>query len=165
MKITNITKDSIYLGIGTNVGNRKKNILRTIYLLGLNNKIKVIKISSIYETTAWGYTSQKQFYNCVVKIGTNLKPKELLHACKNIEKRMARTKKFKWGPRIIDIDILIYKDIKKYTKQLTIPHKYITQRIFVLVPLAEIDSDIKLNGQSLNYFIDRLNEKIEPVKS
>ncbi len=155
-----IESKSIYLSIGSNLANRKKNIKKAIFMLNGNSKIKVVKKSSIYESPAWGYTNQNMFYNAVVKIETKLKPKKLLSACQTIEKKLRRVKKFKWGPRTIDIDILIYKRLKLYTKHLTIPHKYITQRMFVIVPLAEIDKNIRLNGQSLDYFIDRLNEKL-----
>ncbi len=153
----------IYLSFGTNTGNRKKNILKALSVLKGYKGITVIKTSTVYESNAWGYTKQKAFYNSVVKIETNIPPKKLLSVCKKIEKRMKRVKKFKWGPRIIDIDILIYKRLKIYTKNLTIPHKYITQRIFVVVPLAEIDKNIRLNGQKLDYFIDRFNEELKSV--
>ncbi len=149
----------IYLGLGSNLGNKIKNLNKAIYLLN-QHKITVIKKSDFYITNPWGYTSQKTFCNAVVEVKTNLKPLKLLKKCQSIEKKIGKRKKFKWGPRIIDIDILIYKSTRFYTKRLTIPHKYITQRLFVLLPLAQIDNTIKLNGVSAKDLIDRLKKEI-----
>ncbi len=159
-----LKKSVVYLGLGSNIGNRMRNIVRASYLIDKVKGIKLLQSSAIYESKPWGYTNQKEFYNAVVKIETRLKPHALLKICKKIERKMGRIKRFKWGPRIMDIDILIYKNIKKNTKELTIPHKYIKKRVFVLVPLAEIDRNVRLNGQRLNYFVDRLDETLELVK-
>jgi 2-amino-4-hydroxy-6-hydroxymethyldihydropteridine diphosphokinase len=152
----------IYLGVGSNRANRRQNILRSIYLLKRSG-IYVTKKSKIYKTEPWGYVNQKEFYNAVFEVKTNLKPKVLLAVCQKIEKKMGKRKRFKWGPRVIDIDILIYKNYTKRTKILTIPHKYITQRVFTVIPLAMINKNIRLNGFGIDYFIDRLHDKIEPV--
>jgi len=162
-KISKVVSKNVYLSIGSNLSNRKKNIIKAVLLLDGNEKVRVIKRSLIYESEAWGYTRQKPFYNAVIKIETTLNPYELLKLCKAVERKMRRVKKFKWGPRTVDIDILIYKRLKIYTKKLTIPHKYITQRVFSVVPLAEIDKTIKLNGKKLNSFIDGFNEQLKPV--
>ncbi len=162
-RISKVVSKNVYLSIGSNLSNRKRNIIKAILLLNGSNKIRVIKRSSIYESEAWGYTRQKPFYNAVIKIETTLNPFELLQLCKAVERKIKRVKKFKWGPRTVDIDILIYKRLKIYTKKLTIPHKYITQRIFSIVPLAEIDKTIRLNGQKLNSFIGGFSEKLKSV--
>ncbi len=148
-----------YLGIGSNLANRKRNIQKATAILKKHKKLKILKVSSIYDTAPWGYVNQKNFYNIAIKIETNLKPKQLLKVCREIEKRMSRKRKFKWGPRVIDVDILIHKNTKINTKELTIPHKYIKQRLFVLFPLSEIDKNIRLGGQTLDYFIDRLSKE------
>ncbi len=162
-KISKVVSKNVYLSIGTNLANRKRNIIKAVLLLDRSDKVRVIKRSLIYESEAWGYRRQKPFYNAVVKIETTLKPNELLRLCKAAERKMKRVKKFKWGPRTVDIDILIYKRLKIYTKKLTIPHKYITQRVFSIVPLAEIDKTIRLNGKEINSFIDGFSEKLKPV--
>ncbi|PIU83706.1 MAG: 2-amino-4-hydroxy-6-hydroxymethyldihydropteridine diphosphokinase [Elusimicrobia bacterium CG06_land_8_20_14_3_00_38_11] len=128
---------TVFLGLGSNRGNRKKNILRAIKLLKRSGQ-KVLRLSSLRETKPYGYKKQKKFLNAVVKLKTKLLPSELLELCKKIEKKIGRTKSFRWGPREIDIDILFFgKKIIK-NKKLTIPHKDLHNRAFVLQPLMEI---------------------------
>ena len=126
----------IYLSLGSNIGNRRKNLELAVKELDKKN-IKLIKLSSLYETEPIG-PKQRKFYNVAGKFTTNFKSQELLEVIKNIEKNLGRKKTYHWGPRIIDIDILFYgtQIIKK--ENLTIPHKEIQNREFVLVPLKEI---------------------------
>lgn len=127
---------TIYLSLGSNIGNRRKNLEKALIELEKNN-IKKIKISSLYETEPVG-PKQRNFYNIVGKFETNLIPQNLLKTVKKIEEKLGRIKTYRWGPRIIDIDILFYgKHIIK-TKTLVIPHKEIINRGFVLVPMNEI---------------------------
>ena len=127
---------TIYLSLGSNIGNRKKNLEKALIELNKSN-IKEIKISSFYETEPVG-PKQRNFYNIAGKFKTNLKPQELLKTVKQIEEKLGRIKTYHWGPRLIDIDILFYgKQIVK-TKNLIIPHKEIINRSFVLVPMNEI---------------------------
>ena len=126
----------IYLSLGSNIGNRKKNLEKALTELDKSN-IKEIKISSFYETEPVG-PKQRNFYNIAGKFKTNLKPQELLKTVKQIEEKLGRIKTYHWGPRLIVIDILFYgKQIVK-TKNLIIPHKEIINRSFVLVPMNEI---------------------------
>ena len=126
----------IYLSVGSNIANRKKNLEKALTELNKNN-IKEIKISSFYETEPVG-PKQRNFYNIAGKFKTNLKPQELLKTVKKIEEKLGRIKTYHWGPRVIDIDILFYgKQIIK-SKNLIIPHKEIINRTFVLVPMKEI---------------------------
>ncbi len=128
---------NVYLGLGSNLGNRIKNINQAIVLLSKNNRIKILKKSSFYETEPVGFKNQKWFINCVLKIRTNLSPHELLIESKNIEKILKRKKNLRFGPRTIDVDILMYgNDIIK-SKNLTIPHIRMHKRLFVLIPMAE----------------------------
>jgi len=125
-----------YLSLGSNIGNRKKNIEKALKQLEKNN-IKQIVISSFYETEPVG-PEQRNFYNIAGKFKTDLTATELLKKIKEIEILLGRKKTYRWGPRVIDIDILFYgKKIIK-TKNLIIPHKEILKRLFVLVPLNEI---------------------------
>ncbi len=127
---------TIYLSLGSNIGNRKRNLEKAITELGKNN-ISGIQISSLYETEPVG-PKQRNFYNIAGKFKTNLKPQDLLKTVKQIEQKLGRTKTYHWGPRVIDIDILFYGRGKIKTKNLVIPHKEIINRAFVLVPMAEI---------------------------
>ncbi len=126
----------VYLSLGSNIGNRKKNLQQAIIELEKNN-INSVKLSSLYETEPIG-PKQRKFYNMAGKFNTKLQPKELLNQLKQIEKKLGRTKTFRWGPRIIDIDILFYGKRIIKTKNLVIPHKEIINRAFVLVPIKEI---------------------------
>jgi 2-amino-4-hydroxy-6-hydroxymethyldihydropteridine diphosphokinase len=133
-----------YLSLGSNIGDRLAN-LRTA-LSSLAPSVMVQAQSSIYETEPWGYSEQPTFLNQVIKGGTELAPQELLEFLKKIEVSMGRQETFRFGPRLIDLDILFYDHVKLDTPTLTIPHPRITERAFVLVPLAEIAADLSLPG-------------------
>jgi len=130
----------VFLSFGSNLGRRENNIQQALEELK-NNSIKVLKVSSNYETEPEGYTAQPKFINAAAEIATELKPQELLKIIKNIEKKLGRQKTFKWGPRLIDIDILTYGEQNIQEKELTIPHPLMKQRNFVLEPLKEIAPD------------------------
>ncbi len=126
----------VYLGIGTNLGNKRKNIREAIRLL--RREMKVTKVSSFYKTKPVGYLNQPDFLNAVVEAKTNLTPLQLLKQVKVIEKTMGRVKSVHWGPRLIDIDILLYEGRKVNSSKLIIPPPQISKRGFVLKPLQEI---------------------------
>jgi len=130
-----------YIGIGSNLGNRQENCLRAIELLQKKGII-VTKRSSLYKTEPWGVKDQPRFINMAIEIDTSLEPKELLKILKNIEKELGREKSSKWGPRIIDLDILLFDDIILNEDNLKIPHPLMQERDFVLRPLCEIAPDI-----------------------
>lgn len=127
----------IYLSLGSNLGNRQENIKKALEAIA-HTIGNIKKISGFYETEPWGKKNQPWFLNCCSEIETILSHQELLEKCQNIEKIMGRTKKGKWGPRVIDIDILFYGDKSSKTAKLTIPHPRIRNRRFVLKPLHEI---------------------------
>ena len=125
-----------YLGLGTNMGDRKENLGNAIDAIA--EKMTVCERSSLYETAAWGYTDQPDFLNQVIKVETNLTPLRLLNFLKKTEVELGRVANFRYGPRQIDVDILFYDDIVKKTGRLQIPHPRLAERAFVLVPLNEI---------------------------
>lgn len=128
---------TVYLALGTNVGDREKNLSEAIRLLG-EAAVQVMKVSSIYETEPVDYLDQAWFLNAVLAAHTDLSPSALLGALRGIEARMGSKKTFAKGPRLIDLDILLYDDAAFDTPDLQIPHPRMLQRNFVLVPLAEI---------------------------
>ena len=130
----------VYLSFGSNVGDRRANIGTALQSLTVA-KLKMIKLSSVYETAPWGNTNQPAFLNAAGKFETDLSAGKLLHAIFNIEKTMGRIRKEKWQPRIIDIDILFYNNEIISEEELIIPHPEMQKRKFVLVPLAEIAPD------------------------
>ena len=127
-----------FLSIGTNIGEREKNLQDAIHLLMGQNEVKVTAISSIYETAAVGYTEQADFLNIAVAVETTLSAENLLSVCQGIENDLGRVREFRWGPRIIDLDILLYNTETIETESLIVPHPRMFERAFVLVPLQEI---------------------------
>ncbi|MGA8848883.1 MAG: 2-amino-4-hydroxy-6-hydroxymethyldihydropteridine diphosphokinase [Dehalococcoidia bacterium] len=130
----------VYLGLGSNLGEREENLRQALTLLSL--KVKLGEVSSIYETEPVGYKEQPLFLNLVCRITTNSSPEELFHLAKDIETRMGRVPSFPNAPRIIDIDILFYDNKIMDTLNFTIPHPRLHDRAFVLIPLAEIAPDL-----------------------
>lgn len=127
-----------YLSIGSNIGNKKENIELAIERLTSIKEIKVTKVSTIIETEPWGYENQDTFLNGALEIKTILSPKELMEVLLKIELEMKRERLIKWGPRIIDLDILIYDNIISEDEFIVIPHPRMEEREFVLKPLSEI---------------------------
>jgi len=126
-----------YLLTGGNMGNREKNLARAKTLIA-EKAGKVTRASALYETEAWGKTDQPSFYNQALEVETALPPKDLLKLLLDIEKKLGRQRDEKYGPRIIDIDILLYADQICNDPQLSIPHPELQNRRFALTPLAEI---------------------------
>jgi 2-amino-4-hydroxy-6-hydroxymethyldihydropteridine diphosphokinase len=127
----------IFLGLGSNIGDRIQHLETACNLI--EQKIGVIASkSSIYETAAWGNTNQNAFLNQVIIVNRHWHPIDILDSILNIEKEMGRIREEKWGPRIIDIDLLYYSDVIVKMAELTLPHPFIQERRFVLEPLAEI---------------------------
>ncbi|MDD5127648.1 MAG: 2-amino-4-hydroxy-6-hydroxymethyldihydropteridine diphosphokinase [Dehalococcoidales bacterium] len=130
---------TIYLGLGSNLGNREENLKKAVEYLG--ERMRLGKVSSVYDTDPLGDTDQPRFLNMVCELSTTLTPEGLLTTVKGIESKMGRTGKT-GVPRPIDIDILLYGNMVYNTPQLTIPHPRMHERAFVLVPLAEIAPDV-----------------------
>lgn len=129
-----------FLSLGSNLGHKYHNLVQALSLLK-KEKIKILKNSSIYETQPVDYLQQPKFYNQVVEVETVLKPLDLLELIKKIEGKMGRKDNVPKGPRIIDIDILLAEDFVLSSDRLTIPHPRLSQRNFVLIPLAEISPE------------------------
>ena len=127
-----------FICIGTNLGNRLKNIENAIS--EISKQCKILVKSSIYETEPWGVIDQSNFLNVVIKVETKLEPNALLDFLLNIEAKLGRNRAIeqRWGPRIIDLDILLYDKREIQTERLIIPHQRIKERAFVLIPLYEI---------------------------
>lgn len=128
---------TVHICIGSNLGNREENCGKAIRFL-IENGIKVSRMSSLIETEPWGVTDQPKFVNTAVEAQTDLGPEELLDALKKIESDLGRLPAERWGPRLVDLDILFYDDLVMKTDDIEIPHPYIQERDFVLKPLAEI---------------------------
>ena len=148
-----------YLGLGSNLGNREEIINTAIVNLGAISAIKVITVSSIYESSAVGYNSFNSFLNLVIEINTNLSPIELLKICLELENRAGRERTLsEYQDRYLDIDIILYGELKISTSQLELPHPEYLKRLFVLIPLCEINKDLvdSSSKQKLLYIRDKL---------
>ena len=134
------SRKMVFLGIGSNIGDRTGNIIRAIEELRKLGSVE--KISTVYESPPWGVKEQPPFLNCVVKLATPIEPKGLLSEVKKIERKIGRKERFRWGPREIDIDILLVEDSIIEEKDLTVPHPFLDQRDFFIVPLLEIEPQV-----------------------
>ncbi len=140
---------AIGVGLGSNIGDKPANILRALALLEERKVLAITAVSPIYRTAPWGFLAQDAFANACALARTALDPGRLLAAIKAVETEMGRTETHRWGPRLIDIDILFYGDHELETPDLVLPHKEIFNRAFVLVPLAEIAPELRLGGRSV----------------
>jgi 2-amino-4-hydroxy-6-hydroxymethyldihydropteridine diphosphokinase len=161
-----ILAHNVFLALGSNLGDRQANLHGV--LSALPPAAHVISASSIYETPPWGYEEQAPFYNQVIQISTHLAPQELLNFLKTLEVRLGRQPTFRYGPRLIDIDILLYDDLVLRSPGLTIPHPRMEERAFVLLPLADLAPDLHhpISGLSIRQLLSQVDtSQIKLVKS
>ncbi|GAB4432977.1 MAG: 2-amino-4-hydroxy-6-hydroxymethyldihydropteridine diphosphokinase [bacterium] len=149
-----------YIGVGSNLNEPTKNIERARELLLSNSGINFIKSSSLYETSPWGVEDQPNFVNAVWQIETELTPTALFLILKNIESSMGRKRCIRYGPRIIDLDILFYDNLIYQDLNLTIPHPKLQERSFVLFPLCEVSPDLihPLLNKGVSFLKDQLKD-------
>jgi 2-amino-4-hydroxy-6-hydroxymethyldihydropteridine diphosphokinase len=147
------------MSIGSNVGDRE-GYLKSALIKLTKNSVIIEKVSPIYETEPVGYKEQGKFLNAVVQTKTELKPHELLKVINTVEKELGRERLIRWGPRTIDIDILLYGDVTINDDDLKIPHERMWERAFVLVPLNDIAPNIVKGGMKLSDIVESLPDKI-----
>jgi 2-amino-4-hydroxy-6-hydroxymethyldihydropteridine diphosphokinase len=135
-----------FLALGSNLGDRRDNLKKAIAALG--ERVKIIHVSRVYETAPMGLTEQPDFLNLAVEIETDLRARELLQAVKAIEQALGRQAGPRWGPRVIDIDILLLGEENINEPGLKIPHPHMTERAFVMVPLAELAPDLAIGEET-----------------
>lgn len=153
-----------YISLGTNVGDKKENLVNAINYISEENE--VIKKSSLYKTEPWGKKEQDDFINQVIYIKTDKSPKELMVFLLETEKKMGRERLEKWGPRIIDLDILFYDSGIINEDGLTIPHPHITERKFILVPLMEISETFShpVTKQTIKWHMEVCSDENEVIQ-
>lgn len=133
--------NTAYLSLGSNLGGRFEMLQEAVRMLQQQTDLEVTRISSIYETEPVGYTDQAAFLNMVVEIKSELSAEKILTICLETEQNLGRIREFRWGPRCIDLDILLYNNDNIESSKLTIPHPRMHERGFVLVPLLELVAD------------------------
>mgnify|MGYP005843264945 CR=1 FL=1 len=151
-----------YLSLGSNVGDRMLHLRRALGLLASTPGITVLRTARVYETEPVGVRDQPWFLNTVVQVSTRLAPRDLLSVAKGVERRVGRSPTFRWGPREIDVDILLYDDIRLADDQLTLPHPRMHERLFVLLPLRDLCPHWKdERGRGIDQLIEGLRETAE----
>ncbi|MGI8317304.1 2-amino-4-hydroxy-6-hydroxymethyldihydropteridine diphosphokinase [Halobacillus mangrovi] len=136
--------NTAYIALGSNIAEREDFLKSAIEMLEEHSEIQVTEKSSVYETAPVGYTDQSDFLNMVVKVTTSLQPLQMLDHCQSIEAELGRERIVKWGPRTIDLDILLYNHENMKAERLMIPHPHMHERAFVMVPLAELAPEVIL---------------------
>ncbi|OPZ90882.1 MAG: Bifunctional folate synthesis protein [Firmicutes bacterium ADurb.Bin419] len=149
----------VFLSLGSNIGDRESNLIYAVKEIDNNIDINITGTSNIYETDPVGYVDQGKFLNMAVAAETSLAPLKLLKELQEVEKKLKRKREIHWGPRTIDIDILVFDDVEINLPELVIPHPRMFERAFVLIPLADLCVEGKLLSKSLHEYIDRCADK------
>lgn len=133
--------NTAWLGLGANMGEPSLQLAQALEFITAHNNISITAQSNILINPAWGKTDQNDFHNMVIEVLTDMPPLQLLDTCQKIENEMGRIRGEKWGPRLIDIDIVAFERLQMQTERLTLPHRHASERDFVISPLREISPD------------------------
>jgi len=139
----------VYISLGSNLGHREENLKEGIRRLNKVPGTSVTRVSSLYSTGPIGYLEQADFLNAAAELACRLEPLEILRQVQLIENEMGRVRTIRWGPRVIDLDILFYGNETFALPELQIPHPRIAERAFVMVPLAELNPDLQIQGVAI----------------
>ena len=155
--------DSV-VALGSNVGDKVGHIARAIALLTDREDVRLVKRSRNFKTPPWGKTDQDWFVNACISVTTDLSPRGLLERCLETEIQMGRKRGEKWGPRVIDLDVLVFQDQTISEDDFVLPHPHITERAFVLAPLADIAPQLSLKGRRVwEWLKDIETAGVEPI--
>lgn len=146
-----------YLGLGSNIGDKAATLAEAVARLAVTPGIRITARSSDYRTPPWGDTDQDWFLNAAVAVDTTLSPHALLEAGLAIETALGRVRERRWGPRVIDIDVLFYEGAAVADERLVLPHRFVRERAFVLVPLAEIAPDLMIGPETVTQALSKLD--------
>ena len=148
-----------FLSLGSNMGDILEYLSKAIDKIAEIQGCNILNKSRVYETEPWGYENQEAFLNLCISIETSLSPYELLESLQTIELELDRVRKIHWGPRTIDIDILLFDDIICEDDKLTIPHPRMSERAFVLIPLYDIEKNLIIDGIKLEDLINKIDTR------
>lgn len=143
------SETSAWLGLGGNIGDPAHTIADALRRLDSAGQLDVVAVSPLYRTPPWGLAEQPDFLNAVAEVTTSLEPRPLLDLCLSVEADLKRVRRERWGPRLIDVDILIYGDRRISEPGLEVPHPRMLERPFVVIPMAEIAPDMRIGGKSM----------------
>lgn len=153
------------LGLGGNIGDPAMTMALALQTLDQRDGCTVLSVSHLYRTPPWGKLDQADFFNCCALVKTTLSPPMLLDVCLDLERQMKRVRLERWGPRTLDIDILLYDDQVVDAPNLSIPHPRMLERAFVLQPLADIGGELKVSGKSVAEWLKQLDSSDIAVTS
>lgn len=149
-----------YIGLGANQGEPVENLKAALQLINNHPGITVVNVSSVYLTEPVGYEDQPWFHNCVAELETDLEPFKLLAVLQGVENELGRVRTIRWGPRTVDLDVLLYDELEMDEEKLSIPHPRMTERAFVMVPLAEIAPEALFpDGQIVREVSGKIKDK------
>jgi 2-amino-4-hydroxy-6-hydroxymethyldihydropteridine diphosphokinase len=155
------TKHDAYIALGSNMGDRESCLMAALDLIRVQNDTIIIKhISNIYETAPVGYAKQGDFLNMVCHVFTTISPLDLLSALQKIETELGRKRLIRWGPRTLDLDLLLYDEISLCSETLTVPHPRMFERAFVLTPLRDVYPCEYINGRLFSDLIEDCDDKV-----
>jgi 2-amino-4-hydroxy-6-hydroxymethyldihydropteridine diphosphokinase len=158
--------EQAWIALGSNIAPRETYLQQAIQMLSEHEEIKLNQVSTVYETEPVGYENQDQFLNLVAEVETSLDPMELLRICQKIEQDLGRKRIIRWGPRTVDLDILLYSTENMNVEELILPHPRMHERAFVLVPLAEIAPKLLLKDKRVQEWLDTLPaQDVQGVRS
>jgi len=155
-----------YIALGSNLGDRAETLRQALKKLNDQPGIRILRVSSVYETEPFGNVEQEAFLNMAIAIETSLSPEELLHTALAVERELGRVRTIRWGPRTIDIDLLLYGKSRISQEDLVIPHPGISQRAFVLVPLRDVweGGALPEYNQTIEHYLSLLVEDHKGVR-
>ncbi|NTE46311.1 2-amino-4-hydroxy-6-hydroxymethyldihydropteridine diphosphokinase [Rhizobium pusense] len=146
------------LGLGGNIGDAAAAMARALRELDAHGDCRLMAVSNLYRTPPWGKTDQADFFNCCALVETALPAPALLELCLDIEKGMKRVRTERWGPRTIDIDVLTFGNQSIVRESIEVPHPRMTERAFVLMPLADIAPDLQVRGKSVREWLQQADK-------
>jgi len=154
-----------YVGLGSNLGERERNVHRAREVIAQIPGVSTVEMSSLWETPPWGYLDQPWFVNAVARLRTELGPIQLFLALQAVEQQLGRHRTFRWGPREIDLDLLLYGDVEIRRRGLIVPHPAMYERAFVLVPLRELWPEHRsLAGLEIGQALARVAEDVAAMR-
>lgn len=159
--------NTAYLSLGSNIGDRLDMLQEAVRIVMNHEDLHVARISSIYETAPVGFTDQASFLNMVIEVQSNLSAVKILSICLETEQVLGRIREFRWGPRCIDLDILLYNDENMESENLIIPHPRMHERGFVLVPLLELNPNLNhpITGVPFIQYVEEQKEGVHLWKT
>lgn len=147
----------VFLSLGSNIGQKVDYLNKAVDIIRKNDFIHKVKVSSVYQTNPVGYLDQDTFMNIAVELSTTLEPYQLLDVCQEVEESLNRVRLIRWGPRTIDVDIILYDEVILNDEALTIPHPRMHERAFVLIPICELDCELIIQNQKIQTLLEAID--------